>query len=197
LAGKNGFIYYPEDFKNMRNLIVIGILFFNNFFQNENPLELILKEEISIVSHNTYYNLDNSILSITSNEYILLGELIFRNNTNKTIKVPKHIVLYFMLTDDKGNEIPLRTDVHYDNPVLVFFSKPVEIPESKDLSIKFSDIRLMELNMKKGEKYYIQYYFHVNGYKKLKRQIKTEVISSNIVEFEFLPNSDKTIWDEW
>ena len=156
----------------------------SNSIEEKPPVEIIINE--AYVKYRDHRG-------VFDDYYFLVTELTIINNTNKTIKFPIHSLLPIL---NKGNVVPKRTDVHYDDyeAVLIIYRK---IPKNESILIGkiFSDID--RYIFKEGEKYYLQYVLDLNFIKrkhekKLKKLLKVDEIYSNIIEFEYSP-----VVEEW
>ena len=172
----------------MAQLFLILLLNFNQ--GNYLPVEIKIQEvaviycDICTISHlgeDAWWNSEEQ-------NWYLIGKFVIFNNTNKKIKIPKDLIMYAVIKDNTGNDVGSRK---YPS---IFFELtnfrgivplPVIIPKSENVLVNFYDSELWSYNLIKGEKYKIQYIFHVGYNRKLKRQLKVDRIYSDIFEFEY------------
>ena len=178
-------------------LLIFGLNFHSNVIEENHPVEIKIQEVIvEYCDICAKSNLEEDVWwHFEEKKWNLVGKFIITNNTNKTIKIKKDFNMYAkdfnmyaIITDDTGNKIDLREypGIEYTN-FRSIVPLPVVIPKSENVLVNFFDFELWRYNLMKGEKYKIQYIFHVGYNRKLKRQLKVDSICSNVIEFEYSP----------
>ena len=116
---------------------------------------------------------------------MLNGELIFYNQLEENISLPKTFDLEIILTDSLGKKVSRNWDIITEYHNLIKSKESEKISVQGSVKINFSEGRLHLYNLKVGKTYNLQYVLISSNYKRLNKQIFDKNIVSNKVKFVY------------
>lgn len=121
--------------------------------------------------------------AVTTNEYMLNGELIFNNKSSRAIKLPKTFDLEIILTDSLGKKINKKSDFITEYHNLIMSKNRLTIKPQGKLIICFSEWRLFLYDLQHQNKYNLQYILTSTKYDVLNKRLGGQEIISTKTSF--------------
>lgn len=149
------------------------------FFLNTASVYFNMNDEITIEIQ--LNKSDECIL----NEPGLCGKIIFHNQSEKTLKVPKTFDLDIVLTDTFGTKIHRNTDTPLEYHNLIIMEKSISIKPNQHAEIGFEEWRLFLFDLDKGKTYNLQYVLKSNNYPRMRNALCGKELISNTVAFKY------------